>query len=230
MLSNPVLDEIFSSGYVRDPSGGQARETSGIRRDFAEALYRAVRRSMPRLVVEVGMAHGVSSLAILTALRDNGNGGRLISIDPFQRTDWRGIGLANVQQAGLADAHQLVEEPDYFALPDLLRRGTEVDFAYIDGWHTFDYTLLDFWYLDRMLPVGGIVVFNDCGLRAVHRVIRFVLSHRRYEEIDSGLAPDFRSGNPLGSVRRRLTGRNGADRYFRKTERWEPGWSFYAPF
>lgn len=30
------------------------------------------------------------------------------------------------------------------------------------GWHTFDHTLLAWWYVDKMLPAGGIVGFNDC--------------------------------------------------------------------
>lgn len=176
------------------------------------------------------MAYGFSTLAILTALEQLGGEGHLISIDPYQTRDWRGIGSAHVRRAGLGHRHQLIEEPDYLALPALVREGQPVNLAYIDGWHTFDYTLLDFWYLDKLLSPGGIVAFNDCGLRAVHRVIEFVRSHRRYEEMDVGLSPDYSSGNPLGSALRRVTGRNGADRYFRKLEVWEPEWSFYARF
>lgn len=74
------------------------------------------------------------------------------------------------------------------------------------------------------------MAFNDCGLRSVHRVIQFVRSHRRYEEMDVGLRADYRSGSPVGTVLRRLKGRNGADRYFRKVQSWEPEWSFYASF
>jgi hypothetical protein len=32
--------------------------------------------------------------------------------------------------------------------------GVQVDFAFMDGWHTFDYTLLDFFYTDKL---GGHV-------------------------------------------------------------------------
>ena len=110
-----------------------------------------------------------STLAILTALDELGAGGRLISIDPFQRADYGEQGLINVERAGLASHHEWIDEADDLALPRLLASGTKIDFGYIDGWHTFDYMLLDFWYLEKMLPVGGHLAFNDCGWRAVRR-------------------------------------------------------------
>jgi len=65
-------------------------------------------------------------------------------------------------KASLSDRHELIEEYDYDALPRLRASGLRVDFAYLDGWHTFDHTLLAWWYVDKMLPAGGIVGFNDC--------------------------------------------------------------------
>jgi len=41
------------------------------------------------------------------------------------------------------------EDFDFKVLPRLLESGKKIDFAYIDGWHTFDYTLLDWCYIDR---------------------------------------------------------------------------------
>ena len=69
----------------------------------------------------------------------------------YQSTHWKGAGLNAVHQAGLSEYHRLVEAPDYLALPDLLNRQTPVNFAYIDGWHRFEYALLDFFYVDKML-------------------------------------------------------------------------------
>src|SRR5256885_7845230 len=106
-------------------------------------------------------------MPILPPLRDAGGGGRLISIDPVQLSDFQGIGVENLRRSGLADRHELHNAYDYFALPKLLESGLKIDFAYIDGWHTFDYALLDFFYVDKMLRPGGVVGFNDCGYRAV---------------------------------------------------------------
>lgn len=227
---NPVLAEILTSGLSQGAAGAVMSAHSGIDEPYAEALYRMVLNLRPACCLEIGMAYGVSSLAILTALRQIGEG-RLTSIDPNQSTEFSGAGSQAVRRAGLDAYHTLIERPDFQALPALLDDRVRLDFAYIDGWHTFDYTLLDFFYIDKMLNVGGVVGFNDCGFASVDRVLRFVRSHRRYAEIEVGL-PRFRPGLPYvrGAARYLLGGpRSEADRYFRKTQAWEPDWDFYTP-
>lgn len=243
----PTLREIYTTGMSISASGDRMAIHSNLPIETADALYRTVRAHRPTVVVEIGMAFGASSLAILSALEQNGGAGRLISIDPNQTAQWKRAGVTAVGRAGYADRHALLELPDYVALPRLLADGQRVDFAFIDGWHTFDYTLLDFWYIDRMVPVGGIVAFDDCWFPAVHKAIDFVLSHRRYEEIDAGLprATENLSG-ASGLVKRiiglrllnewrRMTGRQTGmytpyNRYLRKTDDWEPAWNFFADF
>jgi predicted O-methyltransferase YrrM len=230
LARNDVLRELFTSGCVRDASGALLDEAGGISLSYAEALYQLVRARKPQLAVEVGMANGISTLAILTGLRDSGSGGHLISIDPHQGRSWRGVGVLQVCRAGLEDHHTLVEEPDYLALPDLLRANTRVDFAYIDGWHTFDHALLNWWYLDKMLKPGGIVGFNDCRYRAVRRTISFLLTHRSYRELELGITPNILRAPWLWRSIRRVSGWTVTDRYFEKLDAWEPDWDFYAPF
>lgn len=234
---NTVLKELFETGTALSPDGESIAINSNIRLEFAAALYRTIREFKPQNVLEIGMAFGVSSLAILTALDELGAGGTLISVDPFQSTQWKSAGLASVKRAGFENRHRLVEKFDYLALPELLGAGQKLDFAYIDGWHTFDYTLIDFWYVDKMLAAGGGVAFNDCHLTAVTKVIEFVRTHRQYEEIEVGLAVEFNDYSPLREPVRILKGqpaerfyKQAQDRYFKKTADWEPEWDFYAEF
>jgi predicted O-methyltransferase YrrM len=227
-FSNPVLESMYVLGEAKDVAGNIHSLHSMASVEYANALYRTVRKYQPTIAVEIGMAYGGSTLAILTALAELGGASTLISVDPFQTTEWSGVGIASVQRAGLGDYHQLIEQPDYLALPHLIEQGMSVDFAYIDGWHTFDYTLLDFWYIDRMLRVGGIVAFNDCGWRAVHKVLRFVKTHRKYKEIDVGLRKEYAGGKTR--LVRRVLDMQVNDRYFQKQQAWEPRWDFYAAF
>ncbi len=203
---------------------------SGISIPHAEALYRAITTYQPQLVIEVGMANGASTLAILSAIRDVGREGKLLSIDPYQSTLAKGQGMRNVQANDLVKYHTLLEKPDYVVLPELLHQGVIADFAYIDGWHTFDYTLLDFFYVDKLLRVGGIVGFNDCGLRAVNRVLKFLKTHRKYKEIDVGLKREYRGRNVMYSLMRRILILSNTDQYFQKEANWEPAWNYYARF
>jgi hypothetical protein len=66
-------------------------------------------------------------------------------------------------------------------LPKLISKNISLDCVFIDGWHTFDYTLIDFFLADKMLKPGGYVAFHDCNGRAKQKVIRFILTHRKYK-------------------------------------------------
>ena len=183
---NVVLAEMFRTRQTIDESGAPTELRWETSKHFAEALYRTVTTLQPALSVEIGMACGVSTLAMLTGLQQVGDG-HLISIDPYQSTEFRGAGRCAVKRAGLSERHQVIEKPSYLALPELVGAGHLLDFAYIDGWHTFDYVLLDFFYIDRMLRPGGMVAFNDCSFPAIHKVLLYMAAHRRYEEVDVGL-------------------------------------------
>ena len=225
-----TIQDLFRSRMVPTSSGGTKPLAANIPSIYAEALYKTVLTERPKIAIEIGMAYGIASLAILAGLRDAGNGGRLISIDPAQTDFWDGSGLISVQRAGHSARHELMEMKSYEALPLLLTGKTAVDFAYIDGWHTFDYTLIDFFYADKLLPVGGVVGFNDSGYRSIHKVLKYVRTHRRYTAMDVGLKVDYKARNPLFSMVKRLEGRSNSDRYFRKAEDWEPNWNFYVGF
>lgn len=81
---------------------------------------------------------------------------------------------------------------------------------------------------------------SDSGVAAipsVDKVIRFVLSHRKYDELDVGLPPEVANSSRRRGWLRRLTekdpradDRQQQDRYFMKRQVWEPNWDFYAEF
>jgi predicted O-methyltransferase YrrM len=238
---------MYESNEALDSAGHSVPLRENVAPEFATALYRAVLNERPSEVVEVGMAYGATSLAILTALKTVGAGGRLTTIDPYQRKEWKGIGILNVERAGLGSYHTMIEDFDYLALPRLIEGGVEIDFAYVDGRHNFEYALLDFFYIDKMLRRGGVVGFNDCDWLPVRAVLRFVRRHRQYERIDVGLDALYGDRAPWTRVVRRvdrrltrgratdtkavgsLLGRRREDQYWRKIGTGETPHGYWAP-
>ncbi len=219
---NSVLQEVFEKGIVRHPDGRETSVVANISRENSLALHRTVLSHKPAVVVEIGMAYGVSTLSILTGLEDNEHG-RLISIDPY--IGWesgRLTALHQVERAGLSHRHEHRHECSYLALAKLLDEGMTPDLVYIDGNHNFDYAFVDCFLADKLLTVGGVMGFNDAGWRSVFKVIRFLQRYRRYREMEVGLPGNYSARNPLFSVIKRLEGRSSNDRYFEKLEDWEP--------
>lgn len=178
---NPVLRELLETGTSPTPDGGSVPLHSAITEKEAALLSEAVSELKASTTLEVGLAFGVSALAICDALPD-APGARHIVIDPHQHHPemWRGAGLHNLERAGFGDRIEFHAEPSHRVLPRLEEKGEAIDFAFIDGFHTFDYVLTDFFYVDRMLRVGGAVAFDDAEWPAIRRVVRFAASNLHY--------------------------------------------------
>jgi predicted O-methyltransferase YrrM len=186
-----LLQEIYATSSVEAADGTRVSPfPAGIPREHANEIMRLVREHGLTRTLETGMAYGISTLAIGSVHQDRGEGTH-IAIDPGQDTHFKGIGRLNVERAGLEERVRVLARRADAALPQLREQGVRLDFGLIDGRHLFDFALLDFFYIDRMLDVGGIVAFHDTWKPAVAEVVEFVSANRSYErlpQVDHGLA------------------------------------------
>lgn len=183
MGANKVIDEIYRTRVVHDESGNQYELAAEVDDAEGDYLYRLISsdESITK-TVEVGCAYGLSSLHICEALRNRPNASHTI-IDPKQMDIWHGIGLAHLKRAEI-DFFEFIPEPSELALPDLLRKQpASFDFAFIDGWHTFDQTMLDMYYANRLVRVGGYVVVDDCQWQSVSAAVSYFGNYPAFERV-----------------------------------------------
>ncbi len=188
---NPVLEDIYRTGKCVDLTGKERKVTGAVPREDALILQEMVRFVKAKTTLETGVAFGLSTLAICEALQSETpianrqspitSGVKHYGVDPEQNTVHGGAALASLERAGLDSVFVVLEGPSHLMLPGLLERGVKLDLGFIDGWHTFDYTLLDFFYIDKLLRPGGVVLLHDRSWPAKQKVIRFILTHRRYK-------------------------------------------------
>lgn len=199
---NEVLAEILETDQFTGPDGELLSVRAHISEAQGDMLQSIVRELKPRVSLEVGLAYGVSALFICDALKTVG-GERHMVIDSHQMTPvWNnGAGLHNLKLAGHESLIDFYGEESQRVLPELEANGEKIDFAFVDGAHTFDHALIDFFYIDRMLNVGGIIAFDDVGFPCIEKVCRFILKNRNYR-VHSTLP---NSDRPKPSNRRRLT-------------------------
>jgi len=182
------LKAILGDNY---PADGIANLNAphGVTPNTAKVLYDFVRAVKPARTLEVGMAYGISTLCICQAHQDNGAGaGCHIVIDPYQEESFKGAGLANLERASLKDMLRFYQARSDEVLPELSARGERIDFAFIDGNHHFDYALVDFFFIDKILNVGGHVAFDDLWMRSVRSVVSFVLKNTSYKLVRASSA------------------------------------------
>jgi predicted O-methyltransferase YrrM len=190
--SQQIIDEIYRDRAVTAADGTKYPLHSHL--DVAEGGYLA------RLIadhadiartLEVGCAFGLSSLHMCGATAGRPNAHHIM-VDPFQSTDWKGIGVRNLDRAGI-DFYELREEPSEFGLPNLLQEGVEpLDLVFIDGWHSFDHTLLDLFYAIKLVRVGGYIVVDDANWPSVAKAVSYVSNYPCLEIIGGGESTGIR--------------------------------------
>ena len=179
-----LLERIYATGEVEDEDGVRvAAAPAGLARVDALALADLVGEARLERTLEVGLAYGLSALAI-TSVHARRGSGRHIAIDPYASTTYRSIAHTNLRRAGLDDRVDVIEEGSETALPRLAaQRPQSIDLVLIDGRHHFDTTLLDLFYADRLLVDGGYVAVDDAEYASVERALAYVLSNRAYEAV-----------------------------------------------
>jgi predicted O-methyltransferase YrrM len=178
----------LTPAYIREVLGlhdGRAERVAeisgGISKDEAAMLGEVVAELKPIRTLEVGLGYGFSAIAICDAADREAAERKHIVIDPHQSKYWNGAGLRNLVETGHGDCIEFHEEPSYRVLPRVVEVGTEIDFAFIVGWHTFDYVFVDFIYIDKMLRRGGVVAFDDADWPSIRPIIRYVVTNLSYQ-------------------------------------------------
>ena len=179
-----LLEKFYKTGTTYGLSGEKRNITGGIQYDEAQILRKMVRDTDAQYSLETGVANGLSALSMCSAHTEGYNSNNKnhvhYGIDPCQMTDHDGAALWATNEAGFSDRFELLEGPSHLMIPELISKGITLDCAFIDGWHTFDYILIDFFLIDKILKPGGIIAFHDMNLAATQKVINFLLTHRNY--------------------------------------------------
>lgn len=165
-----ILDEMLLK--VRTQQG----QHGGVSREDGIILFALARAIQPKVVIETGIAAGVSTAFLGAALIENGYG-RLYSIElppkevEYQRQadgalfDWPELGVAWAVpppiREGLRGRHVMVLEDVRSALPRLLDELQTVDMFFHDDLHEPDHMLSQYELVWPYLRRGGSLVSDD---------------------------------------------------------------------
>ena len=159
------------------------------------ALVRLATQVDATKTLEVGHGYGFSTAYLLAALASSQKPEAVahLAIDPYQLTDWNGIGITTANELVAASpwlsesSFHCIQERSDIALSGLLKEGRSFDLAFIDGYHRFDDVLVDFTLAAQMCPMGGAIVLHDMWLPGIACVAGFIRSNRAdFAEVHTG--------------------------------------------
>lgn len=172
-------------------------------------IYETWERLKPAHSLEIGLAYGFSTVYILAAMAETGNGHHT-AIHPFQRSYWNGVGALQATHFKLENSFDLVEEPSSWALPRFAAESCQFELIFIDGNHRFDDVLVDFTLSAEICPQGGEVIFDDMWMPSIQTVVHWIRSNR----------PDFREVHTLV----------GNTAHFQRIGKDKRDWRHFVPF
>jgi predicted O-methyltransferase YrrM len=175
-----LLEEILTTNQVKDDKGNLHSLHSHTRRAQCEFLQKLIEDVKPSLSLEIGLAYGISTLAILEALAKNNKPYHHIVVDPLQ-SDWGDIGLLNVERAGYLDKISFERKFSDQVVPKMYYDSYRIQFAYIDSTKVLDVLMTDVYFINKILDVGGVLVLDDCGFPGIRVLVRFLSQHPSFE-------------------------------------------------
>jgi predicted O-methyltransferase YrrM len=194
---NPLLEEIFATKQFTNSAGQRITVDSETSREQCEYLQDIIRKNHFTDTLEIGFAFGTSTLSIVEAVA--ANNGRHTVIDKFEISAYGGSGLDLVRQGGYADRLEFVEKFCYETLPEYMLAGRKFDFAYIDSTKQFDWLMIDFFYIDKMLKIGGIVTFDDVNFESIRKLVRYISRFPGYKVYST-----FSADQPVSTSRKMI--------------------------
>jgi len=134
-----------------------------------------LKEEKPKVMVEIGASFGTSSKVFAAIAKEFG--GKLYSIDPNPRPEW----TTNMEEYGLLSYAEFIPKASPWVNWE---DKPEIDFLFIDGWHSFRDAFVDYFYWKKYVKKGGIIAFHDCrAFMGVKRAVQEILVTEHLEFI-----------------------------------------------
>jgi hypothetical protein len=132
------------------------------------------------LSLEIGFGMGSSATVVLGARRFFGRPFEHIIFDHAGLPSGRGEIVADYLREQFGAGFVRNWTTSQVGLAKLLdERGPRVaGLVFIDGYHTFEAVMTDFYFADQLCSVGGYIVFDDAAYPAIETVVEYIAANR----------------------------------------------------
>ena len=167
-------------------------------------MYQLVRAWRPKLMVEIGTYFAGTTEIAARALWANGEGGRLVTTDPYG--GHRVPAILAQWPAELAESVVFLDKTSMDFYIAFGAHSPEVDIAFIDGNHAYEFAFYDLITLARWTRPGGLVVLDDCDQPGVFWAAKHFLElNPGWREV-SGAFAEFDPARPFATMRSSVPG------------------------
>lgn len=157
----------------------------GVEWSIATAIKNHVVKNRMTKTLEIGMAQGSTAFQILAAHKTLSINGMHTNVQPAPIEEFDGISPMAMKSTGLYHYSRLLGFKSQDVLPLLSQcEPASFDLVLVDGYHSFEVTLLDMYYANTLLKVNGTLLVDDTvvGWKNVKKAATFWTSnHNGYK-------------------------------------------------
>jgi predicted O-methyltransferase YrrM len=164
---NDIIYKLYKTYKIEDESDNEILFESILKQDHGLFLYNIITENKFLNILDIGYIYGSSKLFIGLALKNlelYKHNTSYTSIISDEKINKKNIWEENIKKIGY-DKLKIINQINYLALPELVKEhsNNKFDLIFIDGWNTFNYTFLEFFYANLLLKVGGCIVMNNAN-------------------------------------------------------------------
>lgn len=165
LLKSIIDNKEFSANDETYPVTGSITKNEV---DFFETIIQPDSK-----ILDIGVGKGVSTVLFSILSKE-----QVIGIDPFQIIEHKQSCFRLSEKIG-TKTPKIIIKKSIEAKSDL--SGLTFDLIFVDGYHTFDSTIIDFLVTEDHLKVGGVIAFHDCYYLSKQKVLKYILANQDYQ-------------------------------------------------
>ena len=137
------------------------------------------------LSIEIGFGTGMTANALLSGRADAGVPFEHLIFDPYGLPDHQGELAQEFLKETFGDSFQRIFSRSQFGIAALASKPDPppCGLTFIDGDHQFEGVMADFFAADKLIPIGGFLVFDDAAFPPVETVLNFIRQNRNDYEV-----------------------------------------------
>lgn len=171
------LKQLRLDGEFKDRAGEIFKVVGAIEVEEIDFFSSFIRKPNAN-ILDIGVGKGVST-ALFASMK---NVNKVVGIDPYQSSEHHNSMFKLCELLSIpTEKIILVEKKSIEAKSSLNKLGLMFDYVLVDGYHSFDSTLIDFLIGHDFLTDGGLIAFHDCFYKQKQKVLNFIIKNRDYE-------------------------------------------------
>lgn len=161
--------------------------------------------------IETGFAEGHSAISMLAASIGQGIPHEHTAFDPYEESDYQNHGRDAVERLRQEAGPEHIENSTFtmsaqsagIGLAKMHEMGKCVHIAYMDDGHKFDDNMVELYFINKMMPPGGLLVMDDIWMPSVASTANFIEQNLPFKRIHKG--PQFHAFLKTNSDERKWT-------------------------